>query len=270
MVIMRKNFIMVRFHDDSSASVNRPILFHLLGQVYFSRVFPVSAQEHEIVLSDRSRIGTASVQPYLDMLKSKGWEVAEDILVKNNVRFHINSDLPAIYETFERHVYDIDVAGSTVVDVGAGTGETSIYFLLRGAERVIGVEPDLARETIALKNLDLNRVSEKVQVRLAFVGHPTSTKLNADVLTIPQILGELIEKHPLVLKMDCEGCEFSLIESDYDSIRMFDKLVFEYHPNMVYRPLSRLLERLQDDYECKVSQGDQVIGVLKCTKKQMG
>jgi len=32
-----------------------------------------------------------------------------------------------------------------------------------------------------------------------------------------------------VLKMDCEGCEYSLILKDYEAVSKFDQLAFEYH-----------------------------------------
>jgi hypothetical protein len=46
-----------------------------------------------------------------------------------------------IQETFSSGVYDIDVVGRDVVDIGSNIGDTAIYFALKGAKRVIALEP---------------------------------------------------------------------------------------------------------------------------------
>ncbi len=59
----------------------------------------------------------------------------------NRLRLHINSAAflhDIIHENLSGSVYDdLDVGGRTVVDVGAGVGDTAILFSLRGARRVI-------------------------------------------------------------------------------------------------------------------------------------
>jgi len=67
-------------------------------------------------------------------------------------------------------------------------------------------------------------------------------------------LSNIIEKYNIdaqVLKMDCEGCEYDIILKDYDTIKEFDEIEFEYHTCNTKIPVSKLLEKLNKDFECK-------------------
>jgi len=61
-------------------------------------------------------------------------------------------------------------------------------------------------------------------------------------------LGDLIKAFNLnketTLKMDCEGCEFDVILDDYEHVRLFRKLIFEYHSYAVNKAVSDLLNVL--------------------------
>jgi len=66
-------------------------------------------------------------------------------------------------------------------------------------------------------------------------------------------LGELINRFNIdpsdaVLKMDCEGCEFDVILNDYEHVRLFRELIFEYYSYAVNKPVSDLLNMLSRDY----------------------
>jgi SAM-dependent methyltransferase len=255
----------VCFRDGSNTTVSRQVLFHLFLLVYFFQVFPLSSRNGLILLSDGSSVSPAGAKPYLDMLVSKGWQVEQDTLRKGNLRFLLASDLSAIYEVFERKVYYVDVRDSTVVDVGAGTGDSCLYFAMLGAHKVIGVEPDPSRFALAKRNLHLNPdLASIIELKMGYVRSPGPSTVN-ESFTLSQLVASI--SHPLVLKMDCEGCEFDLILSDYESIKRFDVLVFEYHPNMVYKSFNRLLERLKYDYQINIVAGDAMIGIAKCIRK---
>jgi len=84
-------------------------------------------------------------------------------------------------------------------------------------------------------------------------------------------LGELIDRFSVnpsdaVLKMDCEGCEFDVILNDYDHVRLFRELVFEYHPRFVNKSLDDLLNVLGRDYKCDI-RGNEDLGIMHCIKK---
>ena len=85
--------------------------------------------------------------------------------------------------------------------------------------------------------------------------------------TVPAVtLGELINRFNIdpndaVIKMDCEGCEFDVILSDYEHVRLFRELILEYHSNA-----NKLLKVLSKDYRCDV-RGIKILGITHCIRK---
>ena len=84
-------------------------------------------------------------------------------------------------------------------------------------------------------------------------------------------LGELISRFGVdpdnvVLKMDCEGCEYDVILNDYEHIRMFKELVFEYHPYIVNKQLDDLLNMLNRDFRYVKIAVDKNAGIVHCIR----
>ncbi|MFP3299219.1 MAG: hypothetical protein RXO22_09115 [Thermocladium sp.] len=84
-------------------------------------------------------------------------------------------------------------------------------------------------------------------------------------------LGELINGFGIdgddaVLKMDCEGCEYDIILNDYEHVRLFRELIFEYHPRFVNKSIDDLLVILNRDYKCEM-KGDNNQGIMHCVRK---
>jgi len=67
--------------------------------------------------------------------------------------------------------------------------------------------------------------------------------------------------------MDCQGCEFDVILNDYEHVKLFKELIFEYHPYAVNKPVNALLRTLQRDYQCE-TKGNRNRGVAHCIKRQ--
>ena len=84
-----------------------------------------------------------------------------------------------------------DFSGKTVLDVGAGEGETVELYRLMGAKRFLCVEPDPQRAARLRENVARNG-------------------WDAEVFEEPFSL-KLLEREFDFLKMDCEGCESALI-----------------------------------------------------------
>ena len=184
------------------------------------------------------------------------------------------------YGEYER----IDVNDKVVVDIGAGYGETSIYFLKRGAKHVVAVEPcpEVYREMLV--NLKLNGVEDKVNpvnAALSSARGSVSIECPSGKSTVGTItLGDLIARFSLhggVLKMDCEGCEYDVILNDYEHVRLFDEVYFEYHAFITKILVRVLLEKLSKDFECEIVSGEEFyrrhglgkeqIGLVRCVKK---
>jgi len=105
--------------------------------------------------------------------------------------------------------------GKTVLDIGAGCGETAWFWFLHGASRVIAVEPNVKAVECLKENVERN--SWNVQI----IAEPFSLehlKLNYDFM-----------------KMDGEGCEELLLSM----LRIDKPCVVEVHNNKFLNEFER-------------------------------
>jgi FkbM family methyltransferase len=90
--------------------------------------------------------------------------------------------------------------------------------------------------------------------------------------TVPAVtLSDLMDKFGIdpndaVLKMDCEGCKYDIILNDYEHVKLFKELIFEYHSYTVNKPVDELLNVLSRDYSCNI-KGNKDLGIMHCIKK---
>jgi FkbM family methyltransferase len=171
-----------------------------------------------------------------------------------------------IRDIFIDNVYQrLPVKGKTVVDVGANIADSSIYFAIHGAYRVIGIEPFPKNYELARKNIEYNNLSNKVRIRLAGCAannnvisvDPTYERgiysvlkdfdggIKVPLLTLDNILDtnrDVIGDTCLVLKMDCEGCEYeTVLSADNSTLKRFSHIIIEYH--LGYKNLKEKLEK---------------------------
>jgi methyltransferase, FkbM family len=175
-----------------------------------------------------------------------------------------------------------------VIDVGAFVGDTAMYFILRGARRVIAVEPHPGAYAEMLDNVKLNNLERViVPVNAGLASKPgkiciedvsveaTSATYHGSgncINAVPAVtLSELISRFNIdvgnaVLKMDCEGCEYDVILNDYGHVRLFRELILEYHPKSANKSVDDLLRVLSIDYKCEV-RGGKDLGIIHCIKE---
>lgn len=173
-----------------------------------------------------------------------------------------------VVECFMTGAYEtLPVNGKTVIDVGSNIGDSSIYFALRGADKVIALEPFFKNYETAKKNIESNNLSNRITILLAgCAANPGYTTLNPnyksdvssrlsgvmddakDNITVPLLTLEDILKDnnippgSVVLKMDCEGCENeSIISASNETLQMFSHIQIEYHHG--YKNLKEKLEK---------------------------
>ncbi|MFH1877519.1 MAG: FkbM family methyltransferase [Candidatus Omnitrophota bacterium] len=127
------------------------------------------------------------------------------------------------------------VKGKAVLDIGAYIGDTSIMFCLNGAKTIAAYEPDPLLFDICSRNIRLNGMASKIDVRnygvsdkeglinekgYSFIGpellfdrekHFISGETRMKILSFSKIIEQMQEID--VLKMDCEGAEFPAILS---------------------------------------------------------
>jgi FkbM family methyltransferase len=156
-------------------------------------------------------------------------------------------------EIFLGNIYEnLPVAGKTVIDIGANIADSSIYFAVRGAKKVVALEPFPQNYEIAKRNIKSNNLSDKIILLLAGcaanqgfitinpfdkVSIFSSIENSSQGLKVPLLtLGDILEQNNLqsgelhILKMDCEGCEYeSLLSASREVIRSFSHMLIEYH-----------------------------------------
>ena len=219
--------------------------------------------------------------------KVLGWNYdnSSNCWVKNCVKFkRIHWPILLIFDYGE---YDeLNVRDRVVVDVGAFVGDSAIYFALRGAKRVIAIEPHPDAYVELLENVKLNNLEEAIfPINAGVAGSPSKLYIGGvDVEdtahtyykpacngSIPVItLGDVIRRYvagDAILKMDCEGCEYDVILNDYEHVRVFKELIFEYHAYAVGKSVSELLRVLAKDYNCKIIEGNKSTGIVHCIRK---
>lgn len=140
--------------------------------------------------------------------------------------------------------YDkLDIANKTVLDIGANLGDTSIYFTLRGASKVIALEPVPKFYQLALKNIRNNCRDAKITLLNQAAGRPRNAEIETSPISISSgltektggykvvvhNLDELVSEYNIkngILKVVCVGCEIELLSnSSEDAIKAFNEIL---------------------------------------------
>jgi len=201
------------------------------------------------------------------------YDIQNDIVTLPGIRFDIkgtitifggitNGDIIGIF--VDNAYEDLSVKNKTVVDIGGNIADSAIYFALCGANKIVCIEPLPKNYELARKNIQFNNFSHKISAVLAGCSK-NSGEINIDpsysygafstlkefkvgikvpLLTLQDILNQyaLASDDPVILKMDCEGCEYEVILSaDEQTLQKFDLVMIEYHYG--YKNLKQKLER---------------------------
>ncbi|AWR96251.1 FkbM family methyltransferase [Acidianus sulfidivorans JP7] len=219
-----------------------------------------------------------STRTYGEILFScTGWEK------DNNLWYNTQYDVKAVVaaasflEVFRLNDYaTYSVEGREVVDIGANVGDSAIYFAKRGAKKVYAFEPLPSIYEIALKNVKVNNVDDRVVLfnagvsdkdgvmkvplsvdvdeSIVFKPNEKGGEVEVPVYSLDRIVKEIV-KDPYLLKMDCEGCEVNVILNSSDNaLKSFDKIIFESHSNA-----SKLIKRLKSlGFNCTWKEADPI------------
>ncbi|MEX0656427.1 MAG: FkbM family methyltransferase [Nitrosopumilaceae archaeon] len=192
------------------------------------------------------------IQNDLIVIKKKGFP---EVKLYDGIE---NGDIRASF--FEEQYRWLPVEEKEVIDIGTNIADSAIYFALRGAKKVIAIEPAPKNFQSAKKNIELNGLSNKIQLlmvgcsdKVGSVSIDTeksgvSYSLENDekqeiaipLTTLNDIL-KMIKTFPCILKMDCEGCEYdSILASSKETLRNFSHIQLEYH--FGYKNLKTKLE----------------------------
>ena len=124
---------------------------------------------------------------------------------------------PIYGENYELHYGGVlDYHGKRILDIGASNGDTAWWFLDHEASDVLAVESEFSIFLDLLENS---------------AGDPRVTAICA-AITQPQHLEALIlQWHPQIVKMDCEGDERLLLGCQPTVLQLVPEWVLEVHEN---------------------------------------
>jgi len=181
----------------------------------------------------------------------------------NNLKFKINDGNTDLYNgdigaVFIREDYKwLRPKNCVVIDVGANIGDTSIYFAMKGAKKVIALEPYPYSYRLAKENILNNGYNNKIVLLNAGYGRDGTMNVEDKITGTGNILTQaehgikinifslktLLNDYKIddaILKMDCEGCEYNLLNENNDTLRKFNRIQIEYHYG--YEKLKNKLE----------------------------
>ncbi|MGI0050471.1 MAG: FkbM family methyltransferase, partial [Nitrososphaeraceae archaeon] len=141
----------------------------------------------------------------------------------------------------------LPVKGKTVIDIGANVGDSTIYFAINGAQKVIALEPFPTMFTWAQKNVEENNLKNVILLQAGCSSNVDTMIIDPEISNVGAILKEtkrgvtiplttlenILVNHDIefaVLKMNCEGCEYDVILSSPQSvIKKFSHILIAFH-----------------------------------------
>lgn len=175
-----------------------------------------------------------------------------------------NGDMKGIF--IDKVYQKLPVKNRTVVDIGANIADSAIYFALCGATKIIGLEPSPKNYEVAVKNIRLNNFKNisiilaacsncrgeinidhdsNYEAGILFVMKGSDKGIRVPILSLEDILSEnnLDNDGSLILKIDCEGCEYeSILSANKNTLQRFSHILIEYHHGYI-----DLKEKLQSN-----------------------
>lgn len=197
---------------------------------------------YTIIISNARDKFSIKVEPD-GFFKHEKIELSDKIIYLNGV-----SDNGDIVGVFVKEDYKfLKPENEIVVDVGANIGDTAIYFAFNNCKKVIALEPYPYTFEFAKINVKRNELENSVILLNAGYGKDGEILIDeskrsttgSDLQTVGA--GKKIKIYSLktlvsvfaldnaLLKMDCEGCEYSILEEDISTVKKFKRIQIEYH-----------------------------------------
>lgn len=177
----------------------------------------------------------------------------------NSVKWDIGNGADPQAVFFYEEYNFLNVRDEIVIDIGASIGDSAIYFAIKGAKKVIGLEPYPYTYNLAVKNINISKFEKEIDVINA--GYGEDKKLMIDTDFLPNVCSDIkesengteIKSYSLetimkkygidsgVLKMDREGCEYNLLNERNEVLNKFSQIQIEYHYGY-----EKLIQKLKD------------------------
>jgi hypothetical protein len=154
------------------------------------------------------------------------------VTIGDNIFYGGIENAENLHDIFIKGEYSfLKVDKKIIFDVGANIADTSVYFAKAGALKVIAIEPDQGNFDNAKKNIMANNIENKIDLLFMGCGTDSSVEDNTEVkiASLETIIKEYPDK-PMILKLDCEGCEYETILNSTPSVlKNFSQIQIEYH-----------------------------------------
>lgn len=260
-------------------------------------------EELKIPLKDGSNTNIkAGYLPNLEKLLSNGWKVlaVEDGLLtlegNNDIiitcRTGTGFDLGHLIEIYVDKSYGYNPTGKNIIDIGMSNGDSSIYFAKNGAKKVVGIEPDKRSFNLAVRNIQSSKVDtiviplnkalalndQNVEL-IVYEDSPNGNSIDAENMvklesekhievvegiTLKKVL-DIFNSEPIdLLKMDCEGCEYAVLNnSNKEIFAKIKALEMEFHNGI--QNLPEILK--ENGFTIDVSNSDGLVGYIRAKKE---
>jgi FkbM family methyltransferase len=217
-------------------------------------------------------------------------------------------DHTVISETwlYDIHFLGFDLTDYLIIDVGAFVGDTALYYAKRGAF-IIAVEPLPSNYEVMLRNIELNpdlkpriipiNVAIGAKDDIIEFSYDSSVDGSAGIysrgrfkvrvrqMKLSTLIKEIVKRginldsyKIKVLKMDCKGCEYDVI-NEIDMLKLFDIIKVEYSGYLRDKTYHELKKTLEDiGFKCRVWAHNEYAlrigldrhGMLTCVKNYEG
>jgi hypothetical protein len=136
--------IRVRCIDDYVGSLSVNEYYTLLTSLRLGIVIDYSCRDNTVVLFNKFRVPLKELLEIDLHAPLLGWQYnSNGFWELDSIKMKHPS--PTVVEVFNYREYDRlkHVKDNVVVDIGAGVGDSVIYFILRGTKKVIALEPNV-------------------------------------------------------------------------------------------------------------------------------
>ena len=184
-----------------------------------------------------------------------GYSINENILTISNddvptTKLDLENNNGDPYSVFFAKVYDfLPVKDKIIVDIGANIADSSIYFMHKGATKVIALEPFPKNYNTAKKNIELNNLTDNITLlqmgcsgtegEMIINPHQegagsaldsVSSGVSVSLTTLDKLIHQYDIPDNSILKIDCEGCEVDVVlSSSKETLQKFTHIEIEYH-----------------------------------------
>jgi FkbM family methyltransferase len=142
-----------------------------------------------------------------------------------------------------------------IIDAGANVGYTSLYFALDLNTEIIAIEPSLKNVAVLNKNIELNQLKNRIEVRSNALSSNSTNKYNTNnnfrdgldwstttvldpngeinSITINELLLEKKWEIIDLLKIDIEGAESEIFRSEVEFLKNTRIIAIEVHEEFI-------------------------------------